>query len=718
MDQGERLADRGKMAIAHKPISELLPYAKNARTHSDAQVAQIASSMREWGWTNPVLIDEHGMIIAGHGRILAARKLKLADDIPCVVLEGLTDIQKQALVIADNKIAMNSGWDDDLLLMELGELNDAGVDLGLVGFDEGELAALLGGTAPGEGLTDPDDVPSAPVVPVSVLGDVWILGSHRLICGDSTDLNAVEKVLNGVKPHLMVTDPPYGVNYDPNWRSSLDKVHRATGKVQNDDVADWQDSYALFSGDVAYVWHAPQGASIVQKGLENCGFKLRSQIIWVKPHFVLSRGDYHGQHEPCQPAGTMISKVVKEGRWREHSVIEQVPIETLEVGDKVVSFNGTKIFRRGRKITEIGSRLYSGNLHEVRVAGLSTKTTAEHRFTIRFDPAHAKTCILYLMRRGSRWRIGVCGLFNSRGFGLAVRLDQERGEDAWIISAHSSMRAARVAEQAATCLYGIPTTHWETLRQAATPWNNRDHNEIEEIYRLVGCDWIESGVSRLMAARGLKRDLPLITNGEGGRFSRSQSRTVQACNIIPGIMQIPVPTTLEGYEWRGIEANTFDPVENLRVWSMNVDQDKHYIADGIVTHNCFYMVKKSATGHWAGDRKQTTVWQITNGTFQGGKAKAEDAKTGHGTQKPVECMRRPIENNSSPGQAVYEPFSGSGSSIIACEMTGRSCHAVELNPQYVDVAIQRWQNFTGREAVLESTGKTYAETAGERASPN
>jgi DNA modification methylase len=427
MSLGERLALRGGMEITRRSVKDLLPYARNARTHSDMQVNQIAASMREWGWTNPVLIDEANMIIAGHGRVLAANKLGLHDDIPCIVLTELTDVQKQALIIADNKLAMNAGWNDEMLLMELGEIHDAGFNLDTVGFSDAEMAALLAGVKLGEGNTDPDDVPTPPMDPVSVLGDSWILGAHRLQNGDCTDPDAVEKALNGVKPHLMVTDPPYGVKYNPSWRSGLDKIERATGKVSNDDQADWKEAYALFPGDVAYVWHAPQFAATVQTGLEECGFKLRTQIIWVKPHFVLSRGDYHSQHEPC-----------------------------------------------------------------------------------------------------------------------------------------------------------------------------------------------------------------------------------------------------------------------------------------------LYMVKKSATGHWAGDRKQTTVWQINNGTFQGGKAKPEDEKTGHGTQKPVECMRRPIENNSSPGQAVYEPFSGSGTTIIACEMTGRSCHSVELDPKYVDCAIIRWQNFTGKEAVLASTGKTYAEMSAER----
>jgi DNA modification methylase len=312
-----------------------------------------------------------------------------------------------------------------LLASELSEILENGFDLATIGFNDQDLANILGGSAPGDGLTDPDDTPSVPIDPISVLGDVWLMGPHRLACGDSRDPLVVEKALNGVKPHLCVTDPPYGIEYDPNWRSGLDKVKRATGKVKNDDIASWQDVFSLFPGDVIYVWHSQLFAKEVQIDLEDCGFKLRTQIVWVKPHFVLGRGDYHSQHE-----------------------------------------------------------------------------------------------------------------------------------------------------------------------------------------------------------------------------------------------------------------------------------------------SAFYMVRKSAkNGHWSGDHKQTTVWQIANGTFQGGAAKAEDAKTGHGTQKPVECMKRPIENNSSPGHAVYDPFSGSGTTIIAAEMTGRACHAIEIDPRYVDVACRRWANFVGNPVILESTGQTFEEVA-------
>lgn len=403
--------------VERRKVSSLTPYARNSRTHSDEQIAQIAASIREWGWTIPVLVDADGGIIAGHGRILAAQRLGI-EDVPCMVAAGWSEEKKRAYVIADNKLALNAGWDDETLRLELSELDGLGFDLSLTGFGGDELQVLLADHT--AGLTDPDAVPDAPEIPVTVAGDVWLLGRHRIVCGSSTEADTVAKVLGDVRPHLMVTDPPYGVEYDPGWRNQAGATStRRIGKVLNDDRADWREAWSLFPGDVAYVWHGALHAATVAESLVAEGFTIRSQIIWAKERLVLSRGDYHWQHEP-----------------------------------------------------------------------------------------------------------------------------------AW------------------------------------------------------------------------------------------------------------------------------------------------------------YAVRSSGTGHWAGDRKQTTIWRISS--------KDQDTDTVHGTQKPVECMKRPIENNSSPGQAVYEPFSGSGTTIIAAEMTGRHCHAVELSPAYVDVAVKRWQDFTGQQATLEGDGRSFDEVAGER----
>ena len=267
--------------VERRIVSALVPYARNARTHSDEQVAQIAASIREWGWTVPVLIDEDGGLIAGHGRVLAARKLGLAE-IPVMVATGWSQAQKRAYVLADNKLALNAGWDAELLRVELTDLQAFDFDLGLTGFSDDELASLIADKT--DGLTDPEAIPEAPADPVAVPGDVWMLGKHRLVCGDSTDADTVAKALNGVIPHLMVTDPPYGVEYDPAWRekAGVAASGSAKGKVLNDDKADWREAWALFPGDVAYVWHAGLFAGVVGDSLTACGLHLRSQIIWDK----------------------------------------------------------------------------------------------------------------------------------------------------------------------------------------------------------------------------------------------------------------------------------------------------------------------------------------------------------------------------------------------------------------------------------------------------
>jgi DNA modification methylase len=400
--------------VERRSVAELVPYARNARTHSPAQVAKIAASIGEWGWTNPVLVDESGGIIAGHGRVLAAKKLGIAD-VPVMVASGWTQAQRRAYVLADNRLALDAGWDEDLLRSELVELGELGFDLPLSGFSDAELGKLMPRAEQG----DANYIPPVPAEPVTCPGDLWILGDHRIICGDSTDPDTVHQLLAGEKPHLMVTDPPYGVEYDPEWRNRAGvSTTGRTGKVENDHRADWREAWALFPGEVAYVWHAGIYATTVAESLLQSGLTLRSQIIWAKPRLVLSRGHYHWQHEPC---------------W--------------------------------------------------------------------------------------------------------------------------------------------------------------------------------------------------------------------------------------------------------------------------------YAVRDGGQGHWQGARDQTTIWAIDGA--------AEDQDTSHSTQKPVECMRRPIQNNSKPGDAVYEPFSGSGTTIIAAEIENRRCYAVELSPEYVDVAVLRWQVFTGKQAVL-STGETFAQVAEQR----
>jgi hypothetical protein len=259
--------------IAFRPLADLVPYANNSRTHSSEQLEEIKASIRAFGFTNSVLADTGG-IVAGHGRVVAAIAMNQAgetlymvpgqDDggleipagmLPVVDCSGWSEAKRRAYIIADNRLAENAGWNLDILSDELRALQASDFDLGLLGFTGDDLALLLADKT--EGLTDPDAAPPAPVSPVTVLGDVWLLGRHRITCGDSTVVGDVDCALGGDKPHLMVTDPPYGVKYDPGWRekAGVGGTDTAKGTVLNDDQADWRDAWALFPGDVAYVWH-------------------------------------------------------------------------------------------------------------------------------------------------------------------------------------------------------------------------------------------------------------------------------------------------------------------------------------------------------------------------------------------------------------------------------------------------------------------------------
>ena len=225
------------MKIETLPTDKLIPYARNTRTHSEAQVAQIAGSIREFGFTNPVLIDAENGIIAGHGRVMAAQKLGL-DKVPCIRLGHLTDTQRRAYIIADNKLALNAGWDEEMLALELGDLSDLDFDLSLIGFDEAELGDLMAETT--AGLTDEDAVPEVPAVPVTVEGDVWVLGRHRLMCGDSTSIDAVERLMDGRKADMLFTDPPYNIGSENKGvAASVSKAHKDLM------AADWDKDFQI-----------------------------------------------------------------------------------------------------------------------------------------------------------------------------------------------------------------------------------------------------------------------------------------------------------------------------------------------------------------------------------------------------------------------------------------------------------------------------------------
>jgi DNA modification methylase len=382
---------------------------------------------------NPILAGHDGTIIAGEGRHRAAILLGLRR-VPVIGLAHLSEVQRRALAIADNQIGLNASWDEAKLREQLAALNHDEFDLSILGFDERDLTDRLAQLGNG-GVTDEDQIPGIPINSVTRPGDLWVLSSaksrrHRVLCGDATNGQHTQQLLNGEQvPIAMVTDPPYGVNLEPEWRETvgLNPRTRQGGKFASDDRVDWSPAWAFFPGDVVYVWHAGIHAAEVALGLEACDFQIRSQIIWTKQHFVISRGNYHWAHEP-----------------------------------------------------------------------------------------------------------------------------------AW------------------------------------------------------------------------------------------------------------------------------------------------------------FAVRKGRVAHWRGGRKQTTVWEVPNLNPVGGQTAVENEATGHATQKPVEIMRRPILNHTRQGEACYDPFLGSGTSLIAAESVGRICYGIDIDPRYVDVAVQRWEQFTGKKAVLEGDGRTFAELAKAR----
>ena len=283
-------------------VASLIPYARNARTHSDEQVAQIAASIAEFGFTNPILTDGERGVIAGHGRLAAARKLELTE-VPVIELTHLSAIKKKAYILADNRIATNAGWDDELLGVELAELQDAGFNLELMGFGDEELERLLNGEGDTTGLTEDDAVPELPVDPISKTGDVWLLGQHRLLCGDSTVLTDVERLMNGQLADMAFTDPPYNVDYGNNAK---DKMRGKDRRIMNDALGDgfYQFLYdacvnlLIVTKGACYVCMSSSELHTLQRAWLEAGGKWSTFVIWAKNTFTLGRADYQRQYEP------------------------------------------------------------------------------------------------------------------------------------------------------------------------------------------------------------------------------------------------------------------------------------------------------------------------------------------------------------------------------------------------------------------------------------
>lgn len=288
------------LSVEYRSVDSLVPYARNSRTHSDEQVAQIAASIREFGFTNPVLIDSDGGLIAGHGRVMAARRLGLKE-VPSITLGHLTETQRRAYVIADNKLALNAGWDEAMLALEFADLKDEGFELELTGFTLDEIAALDPEVLD-PGLTDEDAVPEVQTEPVSKPGDVWLCGKHRVMCGDAASIESLERLTSGQMVDLWLTDPPYNVAYEGKTKDAL--------KIQNDAMSD--DDFRRFlrdafvaadavmkPGAVFYVWHADSEGYNFRGAARDANWKVRQCLVWKKSSIVMGRQDYHWKHEPC-----------------------------------------------------------------------------------------------------------------------------------------------------------------------------------------------------------------------------------------------------------------------------------------------------------------------------------------------------------------------------------------------------------------------------------
>jgi DNA modification methylase len=290
-------------ATERRDTASLVPYARNSRTHSEEQIAQIVAAMREFGFTNPVIVDEAGGIVAGHGRIMAASRLGMPE-VPVVVVRGWSEAQKRAYVIADNKLALNAGWDEARLAEELAGLQEVGFSFDAMGFDDAEVLELLTPKAAKSGRTDPDAVPPAPAPAQTVtrVGDVWLCGPHRVMCGDSTVPAAVAQLMGGSLADLLLTDPPYNVAYEGGTAAAL--------KIENDSMSNTAFRAFLTAafgaalgvmrpGAVFYVWHADSEGVNFRGACQDVGLRVQLCLIWEKQSLVLGRQDYQWKHEPC-----------------------------------------------------------------------------------------------------------------------------------------------------------------------------------------------------------------------------------------------------------------------------------------------------------------------------------------------------------------------------------------------------------------------------------
>jgi DNA modification methylase len=721
-----------ELHIERWPIERLIPFARNPRTHSDEQVAQIAASIAEFGFVNPVLVGSDGVIIAGHARLAAARKLGLAE-VPVIVLDHLSEAQRRALVIADNKLATNAGWDEELLRGLLTELRDEEFNLDVVGFSDDELNTLLTELPDlAQELTDEDAIPEPLEEPVSRRGDLWVLGNHRLLCGDSASREDVERLVAGETVDLVNTDPPYNVRVEPRSNNAIaaglssfgglqhhqsfdlhrgvSKPKRTTKKLRpkdralaNDFLKDadydallrqWFSHLAavLKPGGAFYIWGGYANCANYPPALAECGLYFSQAIIWVKNQPVLTRKDFMGAHEWCQPADTQV--MTPDGL---------VPIQSLRDGDRVVSYSRNSNvlvgLREGLPVRRT-QRPYHGALLSVQAGGSMTYCTPGHHWSVKLAPWASDWWCVYLMRRGAWWRVGKSRLRSSWGFGVKHRLKTEGGEAAWILSVHPSNVEATIAEQLILAEYGIPTTTWSESASS-----RRTLADVRSLYERLDLTRLEQNACRLLVDHGRSPEHPFLrASHTREKIGARTSRLVRACNLLSGVMMIPVAVKGQQTRWEPVHVE-WEPFEG-EVYSLEVARYGHYVADGLVTHNCFYGWREGAA-HWFNPDYNNVrdVWEVS---------KVPPQAMVHLTEKPVELAVRALTYSSRAGEVVLDLFGGSGSTLIAAEKLGRRARLMEIDPAYADVIIRRWQEYTGKKAVLDGVGRSFEEVADER----
>ena len=285
------------LAIEQWPVDRLIPYARNARTHTEEQVAQVAASIVEFGWTNPILVAGDGIIIAGHARLAAARKLKMTE-VPVIILDHLNETQRRALVLADNRLAMSAGWDEEMLRVELQALKEESFDLDLVGFTDEEIEEILAPDETNAGLTEDDEAPEPQATAITVTGDVWVMGEHRLLCGDATVLADIEKVLAGGLADMAFTDPPYNINYEGRTEKKLKIKNDQLGSKFYDFLRDASANMLSVCKGAVYICMSSSEMHTLRQAFLDAGGHWSGIIIWVKNHFTLGWGDYRHNYEP------------------------------------------------------------------------------------------------------------------------------------------------------------------------------------------------------------------------------------------------------------------------------------------------------------------------------------------------------------------------------------------------------------------------------------